>query len=128
MTFWTKFTQKGYFSLKTEKVSNTIRFCIFELVEVPNFSLVAILNLMTKFAQKSYFRSKTEKLDFRVRPCSLLNYIKLSRTGADRHNGVLMSLLLLVAETIIVILRAELKASVLPPLLGNNKGTHIHKV
>ena len=27
-------------------------------------------------------------------------YIKLFRTGADRHNGILMSLLLLVAETI----------------------------
>ena len=26
-------------------------------------------------------------------------YIKLFRTGADRHNGVLISLLLLVAET-----------------------------
>ena len=26
-------------------------------------------------------------------------YIKLSRTGAGRHNGILMSLLLLVAET-----------------------------
>ena len=30
-------------------------------------------------------------------------YIKLFRTGADRHNGILMSLLLLVAETIIQI-------------------------
>ena len=28
-------------------------------------------------------------------------YIKLFRTGADRHNSILMSLLLLVAETII---------------------------
>ena len=27
-------------------------------------------------------------------------YIKLFRTGADRHNGILMSLLLLVTETI----------------------------
>ena len=27
-------------------------------------------------------------------------YIRLFRTGADRHNGILMSLLLLVAETI----------------------------
>ena len=26
-------------------------------------------------------------------------YIKLFQTGADRHNGILMSLLLLVAET-----------------------------
>ena len=27
-------------------------------------------------------------------------YIKLFRSGAERHNGILMSLLLLVAETI----------------------------
>ena len=27
------------------------------------------------------------------------NYIKLFRTGADRHNGILMSILLLVVET-----------------------------
>ena len=27
------------------------------------------------------------------------NYIKLFRAGADRHTGILMSLLLLVAET-----------------------------
>ena len=27
-------------------------------------------------------------------------YIRLFRTGADRHNGILMSLLLLVAETL----------------------------
>ena len=26
-------------------------------------------------------------------------YVKLSRTGADRHNGILMSLLLLVPQT-----------------------------
>ena len=31
-------------------------------------------------------------------------YIKLFRTGADRHNGILMSLLLLVAETIKIVL------------------------
>ena len=29
----------------------------------------------------------------------VIYYIKLFRTGADRHNGVLMSLLLLVTET-----------------------------
>ena len=29
-------------------------------------------------------------------------YIKLFRTGSDRHNGILMSLLLLVAETIMI--------------------------
>ena len=39
LIFWTKFGQKGYFRSKTEKVNITIEFCIFELVQVPNFSL-----------------------------------------------------------------------------------------
>ena len=45
----------------------------------------------TRFAQKGYFLSETEKLHLRVRPWWLLR--------ADRHNSILMSLLLLVAET-----------------------------
>ena len=32
--FWTKFIQKGYFRLKTEKVNMTIEFCILKLVTV----------------------------------------------------------------------------------------------
>ena len=36
---------------------------------------------------------------FAVRPWSLLTILNFFRTGADRHNGILMSLLLLVAET-----------------------------
>ena len=36
-----------------------------------------------------------------MRASMIVTYnIKLFRTGADRHNGILMSLLLLVAETI----------------------------
>ena len=37
-------------------------------------------------------------------PMVVTYYIKLFRTGADRHNGILMSLLLLVAEAIIWLL------------------------
>ena len=33
----TKFTQKGYFWSKTEKVNNIIEFCIFDLCQVPYF-------------------------------------------------------------------------------------------
>ena len=39
LNFWTKFAQKGSFQSKTEKVNNTNEFSIFELVQVPNFSL-----------------------------------------------------------------------------------------
>ena len=36
---WTKFALKGYFQSKIEKVNITIELCLFELVQVPNFSL-----------------------------------------------------------------------------------------
>ena len=39
LIFWTKFTQKEYFQSNTEKVNITIELWIFELVEVPYFSL-----------------------------------------------------------------------------------------
>ena len=38
LIFWTKLNPKGYFWLKIEKMNTTIKFCIFELVEVPDFS------------------------------------------------------------------------------------------
>ena len=38
-TFRTKFAQNGYFWNKAEKVSITIEFCIFKLIEISNFSL-----------------------------------------------------------------------------------------
>ena len=37
--FWITFTQKGYLQPKTEKLNTTSEFCMFELVQVPNFSL-----------------------------------------------------------------------------------------
>ena len=37
--FWTKFAQKGYLQSKTSKMSTIIKFRIFELVQVTNFSL-----------------------------------------------------------------------------------------
>ena len=98
----------------------TLKLCIFELFYVPNFSLnwqfwLFGLDLPTK----TYFRSKTSNSKFldkftqkRVfavenRKITLLRasmvvtyYIKLFRTGADRHNDMLMSLPLLDAGTI----------------------------
>ena len=55
----------------------------------------------TKFAQKGYFQSKeTRKSHLRVRPWSLLTILNFFRKEPYKHNGVLMSLLLLVKETI----------------------------
>ena len=36
--FLTTFAQKGYFQSQTGKVNITTELCIFELVELPNFS------------------------------------------------------------------------------------------
>ena len=52
----------------------------------------AFLVFWTKFPRKGYFRLETERSHLRV---SLSSF----HTGADRHNGILMSLLILVAET-----------------------------
>ena len=63
----------------------------FQIVLVIKFQLnMTFLTFCTKFARKGYFRVQINTY-----------YIKLFRTGADKHNGILMSLLLLVAETII---------------------------
>ena len=39
MIFWTKLAQQDCFQSKTEKNSNTIKFCVFELLSVPGFSI-----------------------------------------------------------------------------------------
>ena len=71
MIFWTKFTQKGYSSFKSEKVNITIEFCIFKLVSVANFKLklLTILTFWTKFTQIGYLRSKSEKVNITIEFC-----------------------------------------------------------
>ena len=39
LIFWIKFAQKGHFLSKRAKLNITIEFCLFELVNVPNFNL-----------------------------------------------------------------------------------------
>ena len=39
MTSWTKFTQKGYFQSKSEKMNTTSELRIFKSVYIPNFTL-----------------------------------------------------------------------------------------
>ena len=68
LIFWTKFDQKRYFRLKTEKVNHVIEFCIFKLVEVPNFSLSRQLWLFWDiFAPKKYLWHKTEKVNITIK-------------------------------------------------------------
>ena len=39
LNFWTKYAQKRYLGPKPKKVNIAIEFCIFELVQVPNFKI-----------------------------------------------------------------------------------------
>ena len=48
LTFWNKFTQKGYFWSKTEKINTTTEFYIFEFVAVSNFPVKGIPDLKQK--------------------------------------------------------------------------------
>ena len=57
------------------------------------------LKFFTKFAQKRNFQSKTEKIKLVHASMVVTYYIKLFRAGAERRNGLFISLLLLVAET-----------------------------
>ena len=91
--------KKGVSGQKRKKWTSPIEFCMFELVQVLNFSLNwQVWFFFTKLAPKKNFRSKTENSHLCVRPWSLITILN---TGADWHNGILSSLLRLVAETII---------------------------
>ena len=111
LIFWTKFAQKEYFHSKTEKVNITTKLYIFELVWVTNFSL----NWQFLYSwPKRVLQIGNGKIALVRAPMVVTYYIKLSRTGAERHNSILMSLLLLVAETNIELRKA---ASISWPLL-----------
>ena len=61
---------------------------------------LTILIFFNQVCPKRVFPDENGKIAL-VRASMVVNYyIKLFRTGADRQNGILMSLLLLVAETI----------------------------
>ena len=52
--------------------------------------------------KKRYFQSETEKNGFSRAPMVFTYYIKLFRTWIDRPNGISISLLVLVAETVTI--------------------------
>ena len=63
--------------------------------------LTNLILLLTKFSQEVKFPVENRKTAL-VRASMVVTYcIKLFHLGTDRHNGILMSVLLLVAETII---------------------------
>ena len=99
MISWTKFAQKGCFRSKTEKMNIIDWILHIWISSGTKFQLkLTSLIFFTKLAPKKNFRLKTENSHLWVRPWSLITILN---TGADWHNGILLSLLLLVAETII---------------------------
>ena len=91
LTFWTKFVQKEYFQSKTNKMNTTIELCIFELI-YNHFQNFETIWRLTKFSFH-YNWNDAQLL--------LINMVYTGfLTGTDQDNGILMSLLLLVAETI----------------------------
>ena len=70
LIFWTKFAKKGYFQSKAEKLNIPIEFCIFELVQEPNFSASTdnfyFLDQVCPKRVFSVFQSKTEKVNITI--------------------------------------------------------------
>ena len=83
--FWTKFTQKGS---KTEKVNTAIDFCLFELMLVVNFNLNWQFWFFLTNLLKKGISSQNGKIALLRASMVVTYYIKLFRTGADRHNGI----------------------------------------
>ena len=80
-------------------------FCKFELFYVPNFSLsdsfvFCFCFFFDQIWPKRVFPAEKGKIVLVRGSMVVTYYITIFRTGANRHNGILMSLLLLVAGTI----------------------------
>ena len=98
LIFWTKLVQKGEFQSEANKVNIIIVFCIFELVWVPNFGLNRKFWHFGPNLPKKVFPIGNGKIALVRTSMVVTYYIKPFRTGADKHKGILMSLLLLVAK------------------------------
>ena len=110
LIFLTKFAQKRCYRSKTKKSTSPLNSAYsnfsttFEMFFCTTFQLKpTILIIFVQICLKTKFLVGNWKIAV-VRACMVVTYyIKAFRRGADRHNGILMSLLLLVAETIITL-------------------------
>ena len=101
MIFCTKFAQKGCFPYKIGSMNTTNEFCIFELVEVPNFSLNwQVWVFFVQICPKREFLVENGKIALVRASMVVTYYIILFHTRPDIHNGILMYLLFLAAEAI----------------------------
>ena len=81
-------------------VNTTIEFCIFQLILVPNFSFK--WQFLNQIYPKRIFPVENRKIALLHASMAVTYYVQLFRTMVERQNSILMSLLLLVAEAIIM--------------------------
>ena len=109
LTFWIfrkNLPQKGIFGRK-QKMNITIEFCMLELEKVPNFSINRQFWIFGPNLLKKGFSGWKQKNRIFVCVLVVAYYIRLLRTVAHRRNGILLFLLLLVAETIMFNVSAQ---------------------
>ena len=101
MTFWTKFAKKKGISSQNGKSEHHHRILHIRIsLRTKSQVKLTILIFWTKFAQR-VFGVRNGKIAL-VRASMVVTYfIKLLHTATDKHNGILMSLRLLVSEKII---------------------------
>ena len=64
--FWTKFAKQGsYFQSKTDKIDTIIKFCIFELVFVSNFTLYKQFWMFGPNFPKKHIYGQNRKIEYR---------------------------------------------------------------
>ena len=97
----------------------TTEFCLLKLVSLGTKFQVQLTTLifLTKLAQKRNFQLKTEKSHLCVHPWSLLTRLNFSARG-PADTGILMSLLLLVAETVNFTLNVTLRHQNVTPAVS----------
>ena len=93
MSFWTKFAEKRGFRSKTEKNEQHHRILHIQVSLCTKFQLKLIILIFF------FFYQICPKREFPVENGKRHLCVRSFRTGTDRHNDLLMSLLLLVAET-----------------------------
>ena len=103
LIFCTKFTRKIYFWSKKKK-NEHYRWVLNLWISLgtkfqPKLTIFAF---WTKCAQKRYLRSKKRKIAISSASMVITYHSKLFRSGANRHNRIFMSLLLLVSKTIMI--------------------------
>ena len=101
LIFWNKFAQKGYFqSKKWKKWASPLNSVYSKYYSYQISASTDNFDILDQIFQKRIFPVRKGKIALVRASLVVTYYIKYFRTGNDRHNGILMSLLLLLADTL----------------------------